>query len=177
MSEYINFEAEAEHIEGDEVSDFSDVSESSFIDDTDQDTGVNFYSAFTNVKNDLKQVLRILIILMKYQIYVMVLRKILKLMISKILKQISKSGGTLFPRVDKESQKLHNQIRYTILYALNFDKNKSTGECNVTEFQKIIVCDLIDKLLNKSEIIIDLQKFENMCYEINCILPKYGYFL
>ena len=86
MSEYINFEAEAEHIEGDEVSDFSDVSESSFIDDTDQDTGVNFYSAFTNVKNDLKQVLRILIILMKYQIYVMVLRKILKLMISKILK-------------------------------------------------------------------------------------------
>ena len=63
------------------------------------------------------------------------------------------------------------------MYALNFDKNKSTGECNVTEFQKIIVCDLIDKLLNKSEIIIDLQKFENMCYEINCILPKYGYFL
>ena len=63
------------------------------------------------------------------------------------------------------------------MYALKFDKSKSTDECNVTEFQKIIDCDLIDQLLNKFEFIIDLQKFENMCHEINHILSKYGYFL
>ena len=59
MSDYINFEAEAEHIEDDEVSDLSDnVSEYSFIDNNDQDTDVNFYRGFTNVENDIEQVLK-----------------------------------------------------------------------------------------------------------------------
>ena len=59
MSDYINFEAEAEHIEDDEASDLSDnVSEYSFIDDNDQDTDVNFYRGFTNVENDIEQVLK-----------------------------------------------------------------------------------------------------------------------
>ena len=59
MSDYINFEAEAEHIEDDEVSDLSDnVSEYSFIDDNDQDTDVNFYRGFANVENDIEQVLK-----------------------------------------------------------------------------------------------------------------------
>ena len=59
MSAYINFEAEAEHIEDDEVSDlFDNVSEYSFIDDNDQDTDVNFYRSFTNVENDIEQVLK-----------------------------------------------------------------------------------------------------------------------
>ena len=59
MSDYINFEAEAEHIEDDEVSDLSDnVSEYSFIDDNDQDTDANFYRGFTNVENDIEQVLK-----------------------------------------------------------------------------------------------------------------------
>ena len=38
MAEYINFEAQAEHIEQDEVSNLSD--NESFIDDQDQDTDV-----------------------------------------------------------------------------------------------------------------------------------------
>ena len=61
MADYINFEAEAEQIELDEVSDFSDnASENSFIDDNDQNvnTDVNFYRGFTNVENDIKQVLK-----------------------------------------------------------------------------------------------------------------------
>ena len=45
------------------------------------------------------------------------------------------------------------------------------------KLQKIIDCDLIENLLNKFEFIIDLQKFENMCYEINFVLSKYDYFL
>ena len=49
--------------------------------------------------------------------------------------------------------------------------------CDKTKLQKIVDCNLIENLLNKFEFIIDLQKFENMCYEINCILSKYDYFL
>ena len=173
MSEYINFEAEADHIEGDEVSDFSDVFGNSFIDDTDQDTDVNFYRDFTNAENDIKQVLQ--------ETYEESLKDLNNFdEISNLCYgseedleiddfknsevDIKKFEDTLFPKVDKESQKVHNQICYTILYASKFDKNKSTDECNVTEFQKTINCDLIDKLFNKFEFIIDLQKFENMCY-------------
>ena len=61
MSDYINFEAEAEFIEDDEVSDFSDNgSEDSFINDNDQNvnTDVSFYRGFTNVENDIEQVLK-----------------------------------------------------------------------------------------------------------------------
>ena len=172
MSEYINFEAEAEHIAGDEVSNFS-VSENSFIDDTDQDADGNFYRGFTNAENDIKQVLQ--------ETYEESLKDLDNFDETSNLcydseedleiddfknseVDIEKFEDTLFPKVDKESQKVHNQICYTILYALKFDKNKSTDECNVTEFQKTIDCDLTDKLLNKFEFIIDLQKFENMCY-------------
>ena len=42
---------------------------------------------------------------------------------------------------------------------------------------KKIDYNIIANILDKFEFIIDLQKFENMCYEINCILSKYGYFL
>ena len=49
--------------------------------------------------------------------------------------------------------------------------------CDKTKLQKIVDCNLIENLSNKFEFIIDLQKFENMCYEINCILSKYDYFL
>ena len=53
MADYIEFEAEAEHIEhDDEVSDFSDnVFENSFIDDQDVNTDINFYRGSTNVEN------------------------------------------------------------------------------------------------------------------------------
>ena len=59
MAEYINFEAEAEHIEQDEVSNLSDNGyKNSFIDDQDQDTDVNFCRGFKNVKNGINQVLQ-----------------------------------------------------------------------------------------------------------------------
>ena len=63
MAEYIDFEAEPEQIEHDEASDFSDkVSENSFTDDQDYDVNidVNFYRGFTDVENDIDQVLRVL---------------------------------------------------------------------------------------------------------------------
>ena len=65
MTDYINFEAEADFVEdsnedvGDEVSDFYDIeSENSFIDDQDVNTAVNFQRHFANVENDIEQVLK-----------------------------------------------------------------------------------------------------------------------
>ena len=60
MADYIEFEVKAEHIEhDDEVSDFSyNLSENSLIDD--QDVNTDFYRGFTNVQNDIEQVLRVL---------------------------------------------------------------------------------------------------------------------
>ena len=97
---------------------------------------------------------------------------------SKILKlPLKKFEETLFPRVDVEDQKIHNQICYAILYALRFDIEGSKDKCDQTQFQKSVYYNLIKNLLSKFEFIIDLQKFDNTCYEINCILFKYGYFL
>ena len=131
MSEYINFEAEAEFIKGEEVSGFSDVSENLFIDDTDQNTDVNFYRGFTNVENDIKQVLQetneeSLKDLDNFdEISNLCYGSEEDLEIDDFKNSevdIKKFEDTLFPKVDKESQKVHNQICYTILYALKFDK-------------------------------------------------------
>ena len=62
MSEYINFEADAEFIDADsgkEDEKVSFVSESSFIDDQEIGNDVDFYRQyqFTNVKSNIDQVL------------------------------------------------------------------------------------------------------------------------
>ena len=62
MSEYINFEADAEFIDADsgkEDDKVSFVSESSFIDDQEIGNDVDFYRQyqFTNVKSNIDQVL------------------------------------------------------------------------------------------------------------------------
>ena len=175
MAEYINFEAEAEHIEQDEVSNLSDnESENSFIDDQDQDTDVNFYRGFPNVGNNINQVLQ--------DSYNESLKDIVNFdEISNLCygseeksetddfknfeANLQKFEETLFPRVHDEDQKVHNQICYAILYTFRFDKDGSKNKCDKTGFQKNIDCDIIENILDKSEFIIDLQKFENMCYE------------
>ena len=178
MADYIEFEAEAEHIEhDDEVSDFSDnVSENSFIDDQDVNTDVNFYRGFTNVENDIEQVLR--------ECYEESLKdlddcdKISNLCYSseeeseidnfKHFKATAKKfEETLFPRVDVEDQKIHNQICYAILYALRFDKDGSKDKCDKTQFQKSVDRDIIENLLGKFE-------FKNLR---TCVMRSIAFYL
>ena len=61
-------------------------------------------------------------------------------------------------------------------YALRFDKTGFKDKCDKQEFEKSIDQSIIQKLIDKFEFIIDLQKFPNMCYEINSVLSKYNYF-
>ena len=51
--------------------------------------------------------------------------------------------------------------------------------CNLEEFEKTVDKSLAEKLNppENFQFIIELQKFYNMCYEINTILSKHNYFL
>ena len=116
--------------------------------------------------------------LMKYRIYAKALKKNLILIIFTNLKKILKKfNETLFPRVDIEDQKTHNQFSCAILYAVRFYKTGFKDKCGKEEFEKSIDQSHIQKLIDKFEFIIDLQKLHNKCYEINSVLLKYNYFL
>ena len=195
MGDFVNFEAD---IEGDDeeigedddkVSTISDVdSENSFIDNQEVKTDVNFYRHFSNVENDIEQVLK--------DTYNEALEDIETFdEISNLCEgfeeepkidnfknfevNIGKSDESLFPRVDVEHEKIRNQFSSTILYALRFDKTGLKDMCNKEEFEKTINKSLVEEFNQpeKFEFIIELQKFHNMCYEINIILLKHGYFL
>ena len=92
---------------------------------------------------------------------------------------IKKFNESLFPRVGSENEKVENQFCKVVLYAFRFDKTELKDTCNNEEFEKIIDKDLFEKLSKpeKLKFIIDLQKFHNLCYEINSILSKHNYFL
>ena len=188
MADYISFEAEADFVEdinedvGEEVSDFSDFEyENSFIDDQDVNTDATFYRYFANVEKDVEQVFK--------DSYDEGLEDIENFdEISNLCKgseveseidnfknfevDIGKFKETLFPRVDVEDQNVHNQFSCAILYALRFDKTGFKDKCDKQEFEKSIDQSIIQKLIDKFEFIIDLQKFDNMCYEINYVLSK-----
>ena len=177
MADFINFEADIEDIgedDGDEVSDISDVeSENSFIDNQDVNTDANFYRHFANVQNDIEQVLK--------DTYNEVLEdtetfdEISNLCASSeeeseidnfnnVEVDIKKFNETLFPRVDVEDEKVHNQFSCAILYALRFDNTGFKDKCDKEEFERNIDQTLFEKLYQpeKFEFSLDLQKFHNM---------------
>ena len=83
------------------------------------------------------------------------------------------------PRVDEDQGTIENQFCKAILYALRFDKNGMKDVCSKEDFEKVIDKNLIQQIdqSEKFKFIIELQTFLNMCYEINTILSKLGYFL
>ena len=195
MADFINLEADIEEDDqeigedNDEVSNISDVdSENSFIDNQEVKTDVNFYRHFANVENDIEQVLK--------DTYNEALEdietfdEILNLCggseeepeidnFKNFEVNIGKFNKSLFPRIDVEHEKIHAQFSSAISYALRFDKTGLKDMYNKEEFEKPIDKSLLEEF-NQSEnfeFIIDLQKFHNMCYEINTVLSKHGYFL
>ena len=138
IADFINFDADIEGDDeeigedNDEVSNISDVdSENSFIDNQEVKTDVNFYRHFANVENDIEQVLK--------NIYNEALEDIEKFDEKSNLCEgsekepeiddfknfevdIEKFNESLFPRVDVEHEKVHNQFSSAILYALSLIK-------------------------------------------------------
>ena len=155
MADFINFEADIEGDDeeigedNDEVSNISDVdSENSFIDNQEVKTDVNFYRHFANVENDIEQVLK--------DTYNEALEDIETFdEISDLCEgseeepeinnfknfevNIGKFNESLFPRVDVEHEKIHNQFSSAILYALRFDKTGLKDMYNKEEFEKLLI--------------------------------------
>ena len=152
MADFINFEADIEGDDeeigedNDQVSNISDVdSENSFIDNQEVKTDVNFYRHFANVGNDIEQVLK--------DAYNEALEDIETFdEISNLCEgseeepeiedfknfegDIKKFNESLFPRIDVEHEKVHNQSSSTTLYALRFNKTGLKDMCNKEEFEK-----------------------------------------
>ena len=65
------------------------------------------------------------------------------------------------------------------MYAVRFDRTNDKEIYGKQEFGKSINKKLIEQLdqPEKFQFIVDLQKFNNICYEINSILSKHDYFL
>ena len=80
----------------------------------------------------------------------------------------------LFPNTHDKN----NQLINVLLLAIRFDKVGKTNVCDQNEFKENIDSNLI-KELNEGNFtfILDLQKPNNICYEINLILSKHNYFL
>ena len=195
MADFINFEADVEgdYVEevdfvnsenDDEVSNISDSdSLKSFIDNEEVKTDVNFYCHFTNIENDIEQTLEDAYDVEKFD-------EISNLCESSedefeiddfknSKKNIKKFHENLFPKANTNQEKVHNQFVRVILYAVRFDRTNEKEICGKQEFEKSIDKKLIEQLdqPEKFQFIVDLQKFNNICYEINSILSKHDYFL
>ena len=190
MTQFINFEAEAELVEldhGKEDDEVSNFSESSFIDDQAVVTDAEFYRQFANVENDIDNVIN--------EARYGALQDIDQFdEISNIHDgsdneieideyenseiDLTKFKETLFPRVDEQQQKIENQFCRPVLYALRFDKNGGKNVCTKQDFEKVINKNLMEQIDRPDQFNfnIQIQAFLNMCYEINSILSKFGYF-
>ena len=156
----------------------------SFIDNEQvNDDDVNFYRNFDNIETDIEQTLR--------EEYNRGLEDIenfeeisnlcessedeLEIDDFKNAKEkIVSFNETLFPNTHDKNNRLIN----VLLLAIRFDKVGKTNVCDQNEFKENIDSNLI-KELNEGNFtfILDLQKFNNICYEINLILSKHNYFL
>ena len=73
---------------------------------------------------------------------------------------------TLFPKTNNENIE-NNRLIIVLLLAIRFDKVGKTNVCNFEEFKESIDSNLIEQLEEgKFKFILDLQKFNNICYEI-----------
>ena len=92
--------------------------------------------------------------------------------------KVKRFDETLMPKTKSEEETKHNNFIKVILYAIRFDKQSKTDICDTNDFKKVIDENSIDQLdEEKYEFILDLQKFNDNCYEINYVLSKYNYFL
>ena len=192
IAQFINFEVDLDNEESDngkEVSDDSDLdSLKSFIVDNEEvnDNDVNVYRTFNNVETDIERTLK--------EEYEKSLEDIESFdEISNLCQSseeeleiddfdnakeaIENFNETRFPKTNNENIE-YNRLITVLLLAIRFDKVSKTNVCNFEKFKESIDSNLIEQLEEgKIKFILDLQKFNNICYDINLILSKRNYFL
>ena len=156
-----------------------------FIDDNVQTNNANFYQSFDNVEADIGETLA--------KEYEKGLQEIDNLDDISNLRETSEEENeiddfkiseqrvdnfkeTIFSKT-KENEEPNSFIS-TILHAISFQKEEKTDICNKGDLKEIIGENLINQLdKGKYEFTLDLQKFNNNCYEINCFLSSYNLFM
>ena len=191
MADFINFEAEI-----DAESDFSDddeiiddnASDKSFInDDNEINESRDFYRQFANVENDLEQVLAdarneaLQDIEQFDEISNLNDENKCEMEVDDFQGSedyLEKFQKTLFPKNEINIEGL-NQLCHVILLALKYKINASKNICSNNEIGEIVGEDLFEEINQpeKFKFIIDQHYVFNMCYHINMILAKFGYFL
>ena len=146
------------------------LSEISFVDDNEINTSVNFYRQFTNVENDLNQVLtethNEAIEDIKQFDEISNLNdgpddqmEIDEFKESKI--DIETFNKTLFPN---ESENNENRFCKVVLYAIKFAINDTKNTCSEEDFEKVIKKKLVEEI-NQPQTFkfnIELQAFLNV---------------
>ena len=185
MAQFINFEVDVDNEESDngkEVSDDSDLdSLKSFIDNEQvNDDDVNFYCNFDNIETDIEQTLK-----EEYDRGLEDIENFEEISnfcessedeleiddFESVKGKIASLNETLFPKTHDKNNRLIN----VLLLAIRFDKVGKTNVCDQNVFKENIDSNLI-KELNEGNFtfILDLQRFNNICYKVNLILSKHN---
>ena len=183
MAQFIDFEVDVEEdAEENEVSEYdSDLdSLSSFIDNQEKGNELSFYRLFNHVETDIEETLK-----KEYEDSLKDIGKLDEISnlcesseeeleiddFKNLGEKIENFNENLLPKPNEHEEHVHNSSMRAILYTIRYEKNNKTNICTQKEFEKIIEKKLIDELdKNKYKLEIDLQKFNNDCYEINCFL-------
>ena len=153
-----------------------------FIDNEEIDNGVCFYRSFNNFETDIEETLKA-----EYEQGLEDIGNFDEISnlcessedepeidnFNSSIKKVNNFNERLLPKSNSHED---NFIR-VILYALRYEKEKKTDICNKNEFEKVTDEKLIKQLdENKYQFILDLQKFNNNCYEIYSFLSNRNYF-
>ena len=87
---------------------------------------------------------------------------------------------TLFPvsTDNDDDENNYNSFVNTIVFSIRFSVEQKTDLCSLAKLKELIDNNLFIQLnQEKFYIILDYQKFNNQCHEVNMLLAKHGYFL
>ena len=94
-------------------------------------------------------------------------------------KRIKKFKETLFPiSTNDDNNENYNSLVNAIFFARRFNIEQKTDLCSINELKEVIDNNLFDQSNQKEfNLVLDYQKFNNQCHEINMLLAKRRYFL
>ena len=194
MTDFIDFKVSVEDNnknkeKDDEVGDSYLDSLKSFIDDNDEiENYRTFYQKFENVTTSIDDVLK--------QEYDKSINDIQKIHVSNFCetseeeteidefkdteKRIEKFEETLFPvsTDNDDDENNYNSFINAIVFAIRFNVEQKIDFCSLAELKELVDNNLFIQFnQEKFNIILDYQKFNNQCHEVNMLLAKHGYFL
>ena len=194
MTDFTGFEVSVEdnnknEEKDDEVSDSDLDSLKPFIDDNDEiENDRTFYQKFENVTTSIDDVLK--------EEYDKSIVDIQKIDVSNFCetseeqieivgfkdteKRIEKFKETLFSvsRDNDDDENIYNSFVNAIFFALRFNVEQKTDLCSLAELRELVDNNLFTQLnQEKFNIILDYQKFNKQCHEVNILLAKHRCFL